>query len=83
MLCLTRLSVPAPLALVRTVIKRGLSAQFRVTRATICVIWHIFPGVWLCSALGMISTLQESFGYMIGDLCAKYLLLFVYSYHVG
>ena len=40
--------------------------------------WHIFPVVWLLGATNVIQPFEEHVGYIIGDVCAKYTLLFVY-----
>ena len=47
------------------------------------VTWHIFPIVWLLGASNVITVFQEHAGYVICDMCAKYLLLFVYISHVN
>ena len=49
----------------------------------IVIIWHVFPAVWLLGATQMITVFEEHVGYVIGDICAKYLLLFVYVSHVN
>ena len=52
--------------------------QFIVIRFAVIFVWHMFPLVWLLSALDYLSPFTEHIGYVLSDLCAKYLLLFVY-----
>ena len=46
-------------------------------------VWHIFPCVWLLGATDLVSAYNEHVGYVMCDLCAKYLLLFVYLSHIN
>jgi len=57
---------------------RGIAFQFKITRVACLVIWHVFPVVWALAACDSISTEAEHVGYIVGDLLAKFLLLFVY-----
>ena len=59
------------------------SRSSALTAVAIVIIWHIFPIIWLLGALQLITVFEEHVGYVIGDLCAKYLLLFVYVSHVN
>ena len=67
----------------KKVIAAGLSTQFKAVRIAVWLVWHVFPMVWLLGATGSISIFHEHVGYLAGDLCAKYLLLFVYLSHVN
>lgn len=62
----------------RRIVQTGFAVQFKVVRAAVVVAWNIFPCVWLLGATNTISVFHEHIGYVIGDVCAKYLLLFVY-----
>ena len=57
----------------------GVGRQFRLVRWAVVVVWHIFPLVWLVAALGWVDGPTERNLYVLGDLTAKFLLLFVYS----
>ena len=59
------------------------SRSSALAAVAIVIIWHVFPIVWLLGALQLITVFEEHVGYVIGDLCAKYLLLFVYVSHVN
>ena len=52
--------------------------QFKIIRTTVFLGWHGFPVVWVLSALGYLSIEAEHVGYIVCDLTAKYVLLFVY-----
>ena len=65
------------------IVQMGTASQFQVTRVAVVVTWHIFPIVWLLGASNVITVFQEHAGYVICDLCAKYLLLFVYMTHLN
>ena len=47
------------------------------------VVWHIFPIVWVVAAAQLISPEEEHAAYVLGDLSAKYMLLFVYITRVA
>ena len=55
-----------------------IGAQFKIVRVAVLIAWHIFPVVWLLAASNVVTVAEERIGYVIGDLVAKYLLLFVY-----
>ena len=55
----------------------GNAPQFMVIRCTVAVVWHGFPAVWLLAAADAISPLAEYALYVVCDLMAKYLILFV------
>jgi len=61
----------------------GLSAQFVAIRIVVFIVWHSFPVVWLLGAFDLITVFGEHMGYCMCDICAKYLLLFVYVSHVN
>ena len=65
------------------VIRRGMAAQFQAISFAVTFVWHIFPVIWLLGAFNLISIFEEHIGYILCDLCAKYLLLFVYTNHVN
>ena len=79
---LIRLPLPTSCRANLAVVKSGMSHQFKLTLTTIWIVWHIFPGVWAMAWFGAITPFQEQIGMLIADLCAKFLLLFVYSFHV-
>ena len=63
--------------------RMGLSAQFEGIRIVVFIVWHSFPLVWLLGAFDLITVFGEHVGYCMCDICAKYLLLFVYVSHVN
>jgi bacteriorhodopsin len=65
------------------IVQAGTAPQFHAIRAAVVITWHIFPVVWLLGAFNVITVFQEHAGYVICDMCAKYLLLFVYISHVN
>ena len=62
----------------KLVVQAGTAQQFAAIRIAVIVVWHIFPFVWLLGATQYITAFEEHVGYVLCDLCAKYLLLFVY-----
>jgi len=65
------------------VVRSGNAPQFVVIRVAVVIVWHVFPCVWVLGAFNAITPFEEHLGYVLGDLCAKYLLLFVYISHVN
>ena len=61
----------------------GTATQFAAIRVAVVVVWHFFPCMWVLGATNTISPFAEHAGYVVCDLSAKYLLLFVYLSHVN
>jgi len=57
---------------------RGVSVQYRIIRVVVVATWHLFGVIWAVAAAGLVSTEAEQAGYIIADLLAKYILMFVY-----
>jgi hypothetical protein len=76
---LQRLSALMSLAQECPTLPARVASQFRLMRLSIVVTFHIFPAVWLLAALQLISIETEKLGYTVGDLGAKYIILFVYT----
>jgi len=56
----------------------GVSRQIFLVRTAITCVWCMFPIVWFAAAANLINEQWEHVGYVVSDLTAKYLLLFVY-----
>jgi len=56
----------------------GVSRQIFLVRTAITCVWCMFPAVWFAAAANLINEKWEHVGYVVSDLTAKYLLLFVY-----
>jgi len=56
----------------------GLAFQFSIVRKTFFCVWHLFPMVWALAACGSLSIQVEHIGYIVADVVAKFLLMFVY-----
>lgn len=56
----------------------GVSHQIFLVRMAIICVWHSFPLVWFAAAANFIDERLEHAAYVVSDLIAKYLLLFVY-----
>ena len=61
----------------------GLAFQFSIVRKTFFCGWHLFPTVWALAACGTLSIEVEHMGYIVADLFAKFLLMFVYVVSVN
>uniref|UniRef100_A0A7S3B639 Uncharacterized protein n=1 Tax=Haptolina ericina TaxID=156174 RepID=A0A7S3B639_9EUKA len=59
--------------------QQGGGIQFRLITYAIVVTWHAFPAVWVLGASNIVTPEIEHCGYVICDLLAKYVLLYVYS----
>jgi len=55
----------------------GNAPQFVAIRIAIGLVWHGFTIVWLLAAADWVTPLTEHGLYIVCDLCAKYLILFV------
>jgi len=59
------------------IVSGGNQNQFAAIRVLIVVVWHGFTVIWLLAAADLITPLAEHGLYVLNDLMAKYMILFV------
>ena len=61
----------------KRIVPPSVAQQFTIIRYTILLVWHVFPAVWFLAAADLISVTEEQSLYILADVLAKYLMLFV------